>query len=117
MNRFKEFRRQTKPRKLPNDERVTPSRAGKYPGITKRPVPPPGEDSVSYERHTKALQMEFKKTNRNVTLIDDLMVRSFPFRQAEIEEKSYDCKMLFCRFLFLQEGEQVCIHHPLVIQQ
>lgn len=71
MNRFKEFRRPKKPRKV-ECEKKTSSRVGKAPGITdsvKQPVPLPGEDAVSYERHTKALQVEFKKTNQHLLLI------------------------------------------------
>ena len=83
MNRFKEFRRPKKLRDRPCEKKTILSRVGKAPGITnslKQPVPLPGEDSVSYERHTKALQVEFKKTNRNCALIGDLMERSFAMR-------------------------------------
>ena len=86
------------------------SRVGKAPGIinsVKEPVPPPGEDTVSYERHTKALQAEFRKTNRNNALVSDLMGRSFALRRAEILEKNYSLSALLSRFPFLQEADQV----------
>lgn len=111
MNRFKEFRRPKKPRKVECEKKTISSRVGKAPGITntvKHPVPPPGEDAVSHERHTKALQVEFKKTNRNSALVTDLMERSFATRRAEILEKNYSLKILVNRFPFLQEAEQVC---------
>ena len=79
---------------------VSPTR--KVPGIinsVKRPVPLPGEDEVSYERHTKALQAEFKKTNRNNALISDLMQRSF----------AIGLTALLSRFPFLQEADEVYI--------
>ena len=111
VNRFKEFRRPKKPRKPPSNDSATPVKAGKRPGITNsvtRPTIPPGEDAVSFERHTKALQIEFRKTNRNSQVIADLMDRSFALRRAEIEEKNYDVGRLFNRFPFLQEAQHVC---------
>ena len=86
------------------------SRTGKAPGIinsVKQPVPPPGEDRVSYERHTKALQAEFKKTNRNNALVSDLMERSFAMRRMEILENNYSLTALLSRFPLLQEADEV----------
>ena len=80
INRFKEFRRPKKPRSSTTEKKAVVSRIGKAPGIinsVKQAVPPPGEDGISYERHTKALQAEFKKINRNKALVSDLMERSF----------------------------------------
>lgn len=113
VNRFKEFRRPKKPRnpQASIGKRVTTTGA-KKPGITnvlKSPMPPPGEDSVSFERHTKVLQAEFKKKNRNTAVVNDLMDRSFAIRRSEILEKGYDLPSLFTRFPFLQESEHVCI--------
>jgi hypothetical protein len=73
----------------------------------KQPVPPPGEDAVSFERHTKALQAEFKKTNRNNALVSDLMERSFALRRADILENNYSLAALLSRFPFLQEADQL----------
>ena len=90
---------------------MSPTR--KAPGIinsVKRPVPLPGEDEVSYERHTKALQAEFKKTNHNNALISDLMQRSFALRRMEILEKNYGLTALLSRFPFLQEADEVHNH-------
>ena len=78
------------------------SRVGKAPGITnsvKEPVPPSGEDTVSYERHTKALQAEFRKTNRNNAVVSDLMGRSFALRRAEILEKTTVFRHFYPDFL------------------
>ena len=109
VNRFKEFLRPRKPR-IPSSAKGTEKRIGRRPGITntvKNPVPLPGEDSVSFERHTKALQIEYKKTNRNTAVIDDLMTRSFALRRAEILEKECDLPALFNKFPLLQEVDQV----------
>ena len=65
MNRFKEFRRDKKPRITPNKPikdagSVQRRQSSKSPGITKSPSEPslmPGEDNVSFNRHTKVLQV------------------------------------------------------------
>ena len=109
VNRFKEFRRPRKPRTATLSAGKEKS-IRRRPGITntlKTPIPLPGEDSVSYERHTKALQIEFKKHNRNIAVIDDLMTRSFAFRRTEIIENTYDLPALFTKFPLLQEADQV----------
>ena len=58
---------------------------------------------------TKALLVEFKKTNRNCALIGDLMERSFAMRRMEILENNYSLNILFKRFPFLQEANEVSI--------
>ncbi len=64
-----------------------------------------GEDDVSFKRHMRVLQVEFKKTNRNQAVIEDLMSRTFPFRRNAIMK---ECLwILFEWFSFLQEGDQV----------
>ena len=111
INRFKEFRRPKKPRSSTTEKKGVVSRTGKAPGIiksVKQPILLPGEDGVSYERHTKALQAEFKKTNRNNALVLDLMERSFAMRRMEILEKNYSLTALLSRFPFLQEADEVC---------
>ena len=75
INRFKEFNRNPKERR--SKVGASPSNhvtKQKSPGITcsvVKPTVPPGEDSISYERHVKALQMEFKKSHRNNRIIGD----------------------------------------------
>ena len=109
IDRFKEFRRPKKPR-TPLSNRAKEKERGKKPGITntiKEPIPLPGEDMISFERHTKALQVEFKRANRNNAVINDLMNRSFALRRAEILEKPHDLASFFNKFPFLQEPDQV----------
>ena len=110
INRFKEFRR---PKKTRNAVCTTPtltSKKGKAPGITNSvmsPVPAPGEDAVSYERHIKVLQVEYKKANRNQAVVGNLMERSFALRRQEILEKTVSIEHILVRFPFLQQADQV----------
>ena len=96
VNRFKEFRRPKKLRDRPCEKKTILSRVGKAPGITnslKQPVSLPVMRLGI--RHTKALQVEFKKTNRNCALIGDLMERSFAMRRMEILENNYSLNILY----------------------
>ena len=107
-SQLKEFRTSNKPRSSTIEKKVVVSRTGKVPGIinsVKQPVPPPGEDGVSYECHTKALQAEFKKMNHNNTLNSDLMERSFVMRRMEI---LYSLTTPLSRCPFLQKADKVC---------
>jgi len=113
INRFKEFRRDKKPRnssvKKTSTISATPSKSGKSPGIMKSPgdpLPPHGKDAVSYERHAKALQVEHK-TKQNKHIVSELMDRSFALRQKEIMESILYLAVIFDRFLFLQDAEEV----------
>ncbi len=74
INRFTEFNRKPKERKSKIDNSsTTHATKQKSPGITRsvvKPAIPPGEDAVSYERHVKALQIEFKN-NRNDRIVGE----------------------------------------------
>lgn len=132
--RFRELRRPDTPRKPKGKDKTTSKPKQKLPGIVntvKVPTPLPGEDAVSYERHIRALQMEYKKSRRNSQVIskfmyiaksiivcvctlifaDDLMERTFPSRYAEIRGKPCGIKALFERYPFLQEPDQVYMVH------
>ena len=57
-----------------------------------------------------AHKCEYKKSNCNIAVVDDLMTRSFAFRCAKIVKKSHDLPALFARFPLLREVDQVsCI--------
>lgn len=77
INRFKEFNRTPKEKHRLNTGGGSPSNyvaKPKSPGITRsivKPTIPPGEDAVSYERHIKAMQMEFKKSHRNNRVVGE----------------------------------------------
>lgn len=63
---------------------------------------------VSYERHIKALQVEFKKTNPNMQVVDELMLVSLAMRRQDITTNLYDLKTLFEKHPFLQLENEVC---------
>ena len=110
INRFKEFQRPKKPRNAVCTAPTLTSKKGKAPGITnsvKSPVPAPGEDAVSYERHVKYLKVEYKKANRNWAIVGDLMERSFALRRQEILENTVSIEHILVRFPFLHEADQV----------
>ena len=126
INSFKNFRRKKSPREkktTTNDDEQSSSKpctaTGKSPGIAsvpEQPVVPPGEDTISFERHNKVLQAEFKKTNRKAEVVSDLLDRTFAFRRQDILANTYDLKVLFEKYPFLQECEQVlslkeCLGH------
>ena len=64
-------------------------------------VPPPGEDSTSYERHTDALQAP---DVRNSELIGDLMSTSFALRRRFIIDEPLGISDLLKSFLSCNNG-------------
>ena len=98
-------------RNTPQVLRNASPQAGKLPGITSSPAAPtvpPGEDSVSFERHNKILRAEFKKSKPNGNVISDLMGRSFALRRKDVLANSFDLETLFGKFPFLQDSDKVC---------
>ena len=85
---------------------------GKSPGMAsamEQPVAPPGEDTVSFGRHCKVLQADYKKASHNGQVVVDLMDRTFAFRRQDILSHTYDLSELFDKYHFLQDCEQVCM--------
>lgn len=79
MDRFKVIHRDKKrPRKV--------SQPVNLPGIT-APIPsvtvPNGEDDFSFGQQNKILQSEHKKCKHNMTVVKDLMDRSFTMHHSE----------------------------------
>lgn len=72
-----------------------------------QPVVPPSEDTVSFGRHCKFLQAEYKKASRNGQVVVDLMDWTFAFRRQDILSHTYDLSELFDKYPFLQDCEQV----------
>lgn len=68
---------------------------------------PIGEDTVSYQRHIRALQVEFKKTRRNMSVVNELMTITFPFRRKFLMEGVHELKTIFEKFPFLQLADEV----------
>lgn len=112
-NRFKEYRRTPVQRRAAaGTSSKTKSPKKKSPGITQtpqHPVPSPGEDMVSFERHNRILKVEFKKTRRNEENVCNLMNRTFALRRKTVLEDAYDLNRIFTCFPFLQESDQVPI--------
>ena len=76
--RFRELRRPDTPR-TPRGGNGSKLPKRKLPDIVntvKTPIPPPGEDIVSFERHTRALQMKYKKSKRNAQVVGMFMYAS-----------------------------------------
>ena len=97
----------------PKDKAEKPRKevlAKKAPGIPGRlslPQVLEGEDNVSFERHNRVLGMEWRKTNKNMMVVDELMSRTFAMRRRVIIESPQAVQTLFDRFPFLQDPEQV----------
>ncbi len=111
VNRFKNFRRNKGERGVKEKHCSPRPEKRKLPGTSRPPselIPPPGEDEVSFLRHSKALQAEFKKKTRNYHVVEELMQRSFAHRRKDIMEHTDDLETLFQKYPFLQECDQVC---------
>ena len=113
MGRFKEFRRDKKPRNAKKQESpvesasspAAPPKEGNASGITQSvcsPVPLDGEDTTSFERLTNVLQAEYSKTSNNIELVNSLMERSYAHRM-EVLSKAMDILQILEKFPFLQE--------------
>ena len=80
----------------------------KRPSLNSLVVPsvPTGEDSTSFERHNRVLQLQYSKSHRNAVIVKELMDVSFPMRRREIITNGhlFDIKK---KFPFLQEPEHV----------
>ena len=67
----------------------------------------PGEDEVSFQRHNKALQLEYKKTRPNPQVVRELMTTTFAMRRADLLSKAYDVLTVFEKYPFLNDVDQV----------
>ena len=109
-NRFKEFRRTPVVRGKSSTSNPKKSPKKKSPGITQTPSKPvvtPGEDSISFKRHVRVLQAEFKKPRHNTAVVTELMTRTFAFRRKFLLEGVHELKSIFEQFPFLQVADQV----------
>ena len=112
VNCFKNFRRNRQSKKKPvsspqSDSKITSK--GKLPTTPKLPTLPAGEDAVSFARHCRVLQAEYKKTTHNLQTVADLMKRTFALRREDILAHSYSLDEIFEKYPFLQESKQVNI--------
>ena len=67
-----------------------------------------GEDDVSFARHVKALQVEFKKQHRNPQVVGELMSTTFALRRKDILAHTYDLKAVLDKYPFLGCVDHVC---------
>lgn len=56
--------------------------------------------------------MQYKKTNRNSHIIDDLQDRTFAMRRKKILNENMYLDSIFEMFPFLQEADEVCLLDP-----
>lgn len=66
-----------------------------------------GEDEVSFSRHVKALQAEFKKARPNQAVVSELMSSSFSLRRKDIIENPRDLKSILDKYPFLGKTDEV----------
>ena len=72
------------------------------------PPIPAGEDDVSFKRHCRVLEAEWRKTKRSMMVVNELMSRTFGFRRRNILEIGSNVQELFDKYPFLQDPDQVC---------
>ena len=106
MRRIRKPVPQNKPTSTP--ERPQHKQPPKRKCLTVLPDLPPGEDEVSFERHNRVLQVEWKKSSRNALVVEELMTRTFALRRKRIIENPSDVQTLLSTFPFLQQLEPVC---------
>ena len=73
----------------------------KHPGVTCTPIPSPGEDSVSFQRHNLMLKVEFKKSRRNSQVVSDLMERKAILEEPQSLESIFHFYKKVNRYLCL----------------
>ena len=66
-----------------------------------------GEDKISFSRHVKALQAEFKKVRPNKAVVGELMSSSFSLRRKDIIENPRDLASILDKYPFLGKTDEV----------
>ena len=72
------------------------------------PPIPAGEDITSFKRHCRVLEAEWRKSRRDLVVVDGLMSRTYAFRRRDIIETGRNVEYLFEKYPFLQDPDQVC---------
>lgn len=65
------------------------------------------EDDVSFQRHIKVLQQEYKKSKPNLQIGAELMAATFRRRHTEIQDRPTPVVSILLKFPFLQCYEEV----------
>ena len=108
--RFKEFRRTHKPRRsMPSSSESKEVSGSKGRQIASTLPIPDGEDSVSFERHNRALKVEYNKVRPNKQVVEELMAQSFAMRWNDLHDNSYDVETVFEMYPFLADVSQVSL--------
>ena len=74
------------------------------------PPIPAGEDNISFQRHCRVLEAEWRKTKRSPMVVEELMKRTYAFRRRDIVETGRGVEEIFELYPFLQDSDQVCCH-------
>ena len=67
------------------------------------------DDDLSFTRHLKVLEAEFRKSKPNLMVVKELMSITFEKRQADIKENPSTIRYILQKYPFLQKEDQVCI--------
>lgn len=71
---------------------------------------PDGEDSVSFERHNRALKLEHDKVHPNKQVVEELMTQSFAMRWNDLHTNSYGLDTVFEKYPFLSDVSEVSLY-------
>ena len=77
--------------------------------MSKVPVPD-GEDTVSFERHKRALKLEHEKVRPNKQVVEELMSQSFAMRWNDVHDNSYGLDTVFEKYPFLADVSEVSLN-------
>ena len=121
-NRFKEFRRPPKSRKISGSTTASTSTSAsksmsqKSPSLNvdalmSTPEIPPGEDATSFKRHNSLLIAESRKGHPNMLLVNDCMKKSFEMRRKDLLTELYSVNVVFEKYPFLRRPDQVATYY------
>ena len=108
-NRFKEFRRDRKPKQAPVVVASKPPVKQKSPAkeLMNRPEIADGEDQASYERFCSKITEEFQRKKPRPEVYDSLIELTYPHRRQEILDTSMLVSEILVKHPFLKEENQV----------
>ena len=113
-NRFKEFRRERKPRsspakvlepKIPAKQKSPAKRPAKQ--LMQRPEIAAGEDLGSYERFTKTIREEFRRRSPRADVYIPLIETTYAHRRLEILDSQILVSDVLEKHPFLSQEDQV----------
>lgn len=72
---------------------------------------PDGEDSTSFERHNRALKLEYDKLRLNKQVAEELIAQSFVMRWNDLHITSYGLDTVFEKYPFLADVSEVSLNY------